>query len=309
MTAAMPGADAWRGYPIQNGKSSGSGLSGSGKSAREQQTAPTRRCLLITGGTLTADFAASVYRETHWDLVIAADAGLRFCEEAGIFPDHIVGDFDSLPGRVESEQGLIHCSCGKTENVGSESITARDSLTKGIASADTDRSMTEPESGSGITNSLLARFAKAGSRIHRYRPEKDDTDTQIGVRLALDLRCSLIRVLGGTGTRLDHVLGNLQVMEYALKRGGQMVITDPHNRVTMHASPFTISRAGQWGKYVSLIPWGGDVAGITLSGFKYPLQNASIVTAQSLGISNEITEETAEVTFTKGILVMVESKD
>ena len=225
--------------------------------------APEKRCLLVTGGSLAPEFASGAYKSLHWDLVIAADAGLWVCEAAGIFPDHIVGDFDSLH--------------------------------RSLSAAGAD--------------DILDRYALAGSRIHRFKPEKDDTDTQIGAKLALDLGCGKIRVLGGTGTRLDHILGSLQVMEYVLRRGGEMVMTDPHNRVMMHASSFTISRAAQWGRYVSLIPWGGTVEGLTLRGLKYPLEDASLSTAQSLGISNEVTGELAEVSFRKGILVAVESRD
>lgn len=37
------------------------------------------------------------------DLVIAADAGLKYCREAGIVPDIILGDFDSLGAAPDGE--------------------------------------------------------------------------------------------------------------------------------------------------------------------------------------------------------------
>ena len=224
------------------------------------------RCLLITGGTLEAAFAASWFHDTEnsdqgaWDHVIAADAGLKVCREAGIFPDHIVGDFDSL--------------------------ILQDAELK-----------------------LLESYERAGSVIRRYRPEKDFTDTQIGAELALELGCDWITVLGGTGSRIDHVLGNLQTMELVMRRGAQMILVDPANRISMYREPFRIRRSSQWGDYVSLIPWGGDVKGLTLRGFKYPLTNADFPSAGSLGISNEVNEDEGVVTFTDGTLIMVESRD
>ena len=61
--------------------------------------------LLVTGGSLEAAFAASYFQRAEWDHVIAADAGLAVCDRAGIFPEIIVGDFDSLiPARDAGAQ-------------------------------------------------------------------------------------------------------------------------------------------------------------------------------------------------------------
>ena len=55
--------------------------------------------------------------------------------------------------------------------------------------------------------------------IRAYDPVKDATDTQIAVELALELGSSQITILGGTGTRLDHVLGNIQTLYLPLMQG------------------------------------------------------------------------------------------
>lgn len=41
---------------------------------------------------------------TEKDLILALDGGLLYCEENGIMPDYIIGDFDSLP---EAKQVLL----------------------------------------------------------------------------------------------------------------------------------------------------------------------------------------------------------
>lgn len=55
--------------------------------------------------------------------------------------------------------------------------------------------------------------------IRRFNPVKDSTDSQIAIELALELGSSEITILGGTGTRLDHVLGNIQSLMLARKKG------------------------------------------------------------------------------------------
>ena len=86
-------------------------------------------------------------------------------------------------------------------------------------------------------------------------------------------------------------------------------ILDPYNRITIHEQSFRILRKEQWGKYVSLFAWGGEVGGVTLTGFHFPMENGRIRTAETLTVSNEIREESAEVLFSSGLLLMVESKD
>lgn len=53
-----------------------------------------------------------------------------------------------------------------------------------------------------------------------------------------------------------------------------------------------------------------DVSGLTLKGFKYPLDGYDLTVADSgLTVSNEIAAETAEVTYDRGSLLMIMSRD
>ena len=69
--------------------------------------------------------------------------------------------------------------------------------------------------------------------IREYNPVKDATDTQIAVELALSLGSDHVTILGGTGTRLDHVLGNIQSLYLALEKGVDCEILDEHNRIRL----------------------------------------------------------------------------
>ncbi len=51
------------------------------------------------------------------------------------------------------------------------------------------------------------------------------------------------------------------------------------------------------------------VKGVTLRGFKYPLENGVLVNDKSLAISNQIESEEAVVSYEEGVLLMIESKD
>lgn len=152
--------------------------------------------------------------------------------------------------------------------------------------------------------------AEKGMEVHRLKPEKDDSDTQSAVNLAISLGAERIWILGGTGTRLDHVMANLELLAYGLARGVKIWIVDAHNRISAENRSFSLRKAEQFGKYVSFFPLGGPVRGLTLKGFKYPLEDYFLRTEDTgLTVSNEIEAEAAEVIFQEGCLLMIQSRD
>ena len=168
---------------------------------------------------------------------------------------------------------------------------------------------------------IIGDFDSADEKILRFfqqnkaidfctlNPEKDDTDTEFAIRESIRRGADSITIIGGTGTRLDHVLGNISLLGIGLEEQVSMELLDEHNRIRMIQDALTLEKETQYGKYVSLIPYGGNVQGITLRGFKYPLSDYTMGGFNSLGISNEIVDNRAEIRFRSGILLVIESKD
>ena len=146
--------------------------------------------------------------------------------------------------------------------------------------------------------------------IRRLKPEKDDSDTQSAVNLAISQGAKDILILGGTGTRLDHVMANLGLLLSGKERGVNIRIADVNNFITLVDNGTVLHKDRQYGKYVSFFSVGGDVTGLTLEGFKYPLHDHHLRFAQSgLTVSNEIKEQEARITFSGGNLLMLMTKD
>lgn len=141
------------------------------------------------------------------------------------------------------------------------------------------------------------------------QPEKDETDTELALMKAQAAGCSRIAVLGATGGRLDHMLGNIHLLFPCLQKGIEAYILDSRNRLYLIDGERVFRRAETWGKYISFVPLTEKVAGITLTGFKYPLFQKDIEIGTSLCISNELWEEEGRITFTDGVLIVVESQD
>lgn len=145
--------------------------------------------------------------------------------------------------------------------------------------------------------------------IVEFCPQKDDTDTEIAVRMAAERGATEVHLLGATGTRLDHVMANVGMLGLLQEQGIQGYLVDANNRIQMANHKVVLRKREQFGTYVSLLPVMGEVAGLTLSGFRYPLVDYTLGGFHSLGISNEIFEEEAVITMDSGWLLVVESKD
>lgn len=161
-----------------------------------------------------------------------------------------------------------------------------------------------------IDPEILKYFEAQNIEIKRFNPEKDDTDTQMAIKHALKINSSEIAIIGATGSRIDHVLGNIQSMALALKKSVLCSIVDENNIILLAEKYKKIKKSDQFGKYVSLIPLTSEVTGITLKGFKYPLNNYTMKCDTGvIGVSNEIRDEYGEIIFDEGILIIIQSKD
>ena len=143
----------------------------------------------------------------------------------------------------------------------------------------------------------------------RLIPKKDDTDTEAAIRKMIALGADEIEILGATGSRLDHVFGNVELLGIGLEENVSMTLVDKHNRIRMIDHSLCIRKEEQFGDYVSLIPFTPVVKDVTLRGFKYPLHHFDMVCYNSLGVSNQIIEEEAWIEFREGVLLVFETRD
>ena len=156
---------------------------------------------------------------------------------------------------------------------------------------------------------------KEGWATDVHKPEKDETDTDLAVRSALRAGFHTAHVLGATGGRLDHELSNIFLAAQARNMGLFVNLYDRQNRVYVLDAKLeknhTFEKKNMYGTYISFLPLSETVSGITLTGFRYPLHNKTISMRENPGlcVSNEIEEDRAELTFSQGVLLCMETKD
>ena len=138
--------------------------------------------------------------------------------------------------------------------------------------------------------------------------EKDETDTQLAVNVAIAKGAEEIVIIGGLSGRLDHTLSNLAILEALFDLGISAMILDGRNRARYIRSTSTlIPRSGY--KYLSLIAADEKVKGVSVEGCKYPLKNKNLTRKYQYTVSNEINENCALVSVKRGGLFVLESRD
>ena len=160
-----------------------------------------------------------------------------------------------------------------------------------------------------ISLNVFNKIASWGSEIVQFPSEKDWTDTEIALKLAIEKGATEINIIGGTGTRIDHVLGNIQLLEIAVNANIPCYMVDEYNRIRLVTGSVIIKKEEQYGRFISVIPLRGDLKGVTIKGAKYELVNAEIKCGTSLGISNEIKGDVMLINISEGEAVVVESLD
>ena len=141
-----------------------------------------------------------------------------------------------------------------------------------------------------------SQFERHGKPIVRtFNPEKDDTDTEIAISLALTLKPDDIVIIG----LLHKVMGG----------GIKARIIDEYNVISIHDKEITLKRDTAFGEYFSLLPFTESVKGLNIKGAKYELENYILSSGNSLGISNEFKKDKVKISFNGGILLLFQTSD
>lgn len=141
--------------------------------------------------------------------------------------------------------------------------------------------------------------------IIQHPREKDQTDLELALELALARGATAITLLGALGGRFDQTLANVFLLIKPARAGILTRIVDTDVEAWI-ACKYTIIE-GHIGETVSLLPLTERVEGIVTRGLRYPLQNETLYIDAARGISNVLIARRAEVTLTRGWLLIVHS--
>jgi len=139
--------------------------------------------------------------------------------------------------------------------------------------------------------------------VERFKKEKDDTDTMLAIRRALELGCESVRICCALGGRLDHLYANIQALAFAVKAGMQAEMGDERTHIRA-LSPGEYSLEKREGWSLSLFSLTERVEGLSISGSKYELEKGSLEYSFPLGASNEFCTD-VHLSFESGMLLVI----
>jgi thiamine pyrophosphokinase len=172
--------------------------------------------------------------------------------------------------------------------------------------ADFDSSIVQMTDSGHLNDS--GRVTGAEPEVIRLPTRKDQTDTMEAAQVALERGYTDFLLLGCIGGRFDHTMANLSVLLYLTDHGARAQMADEQNLLEIRfPSAFVVEPRKD--RKLSLLPFAGDVSGITVKNAAYPLNNATLTSDFPLGISNEFLDSPVEISFKQGILLTILSKD
>lgn len=157
-----------------------------------------------------------------------------------------------------------------------------------------------------IDQQLLRVYENSDVDIKRFPPHKDATDLELALDEAQHCEALQTWIIGGLGGRWDMSIANIMLAaakKYATQRisllgeDSTLHILHPGKMHNLESEP---------GQTVSIIPLLGNAAGITLQGFKYPLNKDTITFGSSRGISNITVKRRPSITHNQGILLCIQ---
>ena len=161
----------------------------------------------------------------------------------------------------------------------------------------------------GLTvDAVLGDFDSLGyvpENAQVFPTEKDDTDCMLAIKKGLEMGCDTFYIYGALdGKRLDHTVANYQALYYLAQRGargyliGRRQIATALRNGKIVVPPFCVD-------YLSVFCLGNDAKGVSISGMKYNLENATLTAGYPLGVSNEFIQKKATVEVTDGTLLLM----
>jgi thiamine pyrophosphokinase len=155
-----------------------------------------------------------------------------------------------------------------------------------------------------LSQAALADLERRGSRIVQAPTEKNETDTELAIELALKQGATRITLLGALGgERFDHTLANILLL--AGYPDIPIDIADGNARGWLLRGPGETLIEGKRGDVLSLFPLTASAEGVRTENLYYPLRGETLRFGRPRGISNVLLGERAGVALDEGLLLVI----
>jgi len=155
-----------------------------------------------------------------------------------------------------------------------------------------------------VSKSTISYFKKLGKTKIIENKDQDKTDLELAILLAETLDPNEIIILGAIGNRIDHTLANIFCLN-KIKSDIKTKIIDDKNIIELVEKP--IDLVGDKDDIVSIIPL-TDVSGLSYNGMKWLVSDKDTEFGW-FGISNRLTDNNSNISFSKGKILVIRVRD
>ncbi len=194
----------------------------------------------------------------------------------GAFPSH------DIPLGILTEAGFIVCCDGAVEKLLAHQLT--------------------PDAIVGDLDSVSAEVRQRYSDRIIHDPDQETNDLTKAVHWCHQHGYDDLVILGATGLREDHTLGNISLLAEYSKIVNARIVTDNGVFETLSSSATISSFSGQQISIFSI----NSLLAVTSEGLKYPL-NSLVLDNWWKGTLNEALGESFRLSFTGGPLIIFKS--
>ena len=158
--------------------------------------------------------------------------------------------------------------------------------------------------------SVLEKYKLMDIEIKKFPAEKDYTDMELSIEHAIEKGFKDLVLVGASGgSRLDHATANIMLLEKYFNIGIKIEIIDNNNKICIISDNTDLFIEQKKNCFVSIVPITEIINGLTLEGFKYPLDNVDVKRGSTLCVSNEIIKDKGRILLRKGTALLFVSQD
>ncbi|NLJ80588.1 MAG: thiamine diphosphokinase [Firmicutes bacterium] len=154
-----------------------------------------------------------------------------------------------------------------------------------------------------LSTQSLQYWQGEGVPVQKHPTQKDKTDLELAVDFALGLDPLSLTLAGAWGNRIDHSLGNLEILYNLARLGVSNELVTSGNRLIAFQKEYR--GEVKTGSTVSLLPLSTKAEGVYTEGLFYSLADSTLVRGTTLGISNRALEDKIYIRLSRGVLLVV----
>ncbi len=149
----------------------------------------------------------------------------------------------------------------------------------------------------------LQKLQKDGVEVELFPRDKNETDLELALDRAIELKPEQILIAAALGGRLDQILANITLLADPRLSTFNVRLDDGAEEVLLCRDQAQVQ--GRSGDLISLIPWQGAVSDIQTENLKWPLHHETLYPDKTRGISNEMLGDSASISIGSGLLLVV----